>query len=663
MSSNFDIEQTARLLQVESPLGDNKLILTGFRGNEKLSGLFTFRLDLVSPDHDIQPEEILGKGIAWSVGKPGGDRRNFHGIVGSLGGGGSFGRGYRWYYVDVMPAFWLLTHNSNCKVFQQKSVPDIIKQVVADFPDVVLDMSGITADHPPRDYCIQYKESDFRFLTRIMQEEGLFYYFKHAQGSHTMVVADSNATFFDCLGAEATFGVNSDVESFVTQWLPRRKFRAGKSTQRDYNFETPSNTLQSSVNTLINVPTFKPFERFHYPGGYLTSSDGDRLTRLRMEAEEADYQSCDAESNAADFATGGRFTMGTHEVTPESSKGYYVTSVTHDSSDFSHVTGEGTGEAPDYKNSFSCSSEDNNYRDECSTDKPVIPGLLQGIVTGGSGDEICTDEYGRIKVQFHWDRIGGFNDESSCWVPCAQLWAGSQWGGQFIPRVGMEVLIGFYSGDPDHPVCIGCVYNASNMVPYALPGNKTQSGIKTHSTTGGGSDNFNELRFEDKMGSEEVYVQAEKDLNTLVKNDETRTVKHDQTLTITNDRTITVQQGNETETIQQGNRSVELNQGNDSLKLDQGNRTVKLSMGNDELTLDMGNITIKASMGAISIESMQGITLTVGQSKLSIDQTGISVTGMMVKLNGQVQTQVQGLMTQISADAMLQISGGITMIG
>jgi type VI secretion system secreted protein VgrG len=562
-----------------------------------------------------------------------------------------------------MPALWLLTHNENCKVFQNKTVPDIIQAVAGDFPDVVLDLSGITGDHPPRNYCVQYKESDFAFLSRIMEDEGLFYYFRHAEGSHTMVVADSNATFFDCIGTDVSFGVNPDVEAFVTQWLPRRQFRAGKWAQRDYNFETPTNTLQSSVNTLINVPTFSAFEIFDYPGGYLTNAAGDQKTRIRMEAEESGYQLVDAESTASGFATGGRFTLGTHEVTPEGGNGYFVTSVSHDASDFSHVTGEGTGEPPTYRNSFSCMTEQNNYRDECKTPRPVIPGLQQAIVTGASGDEICTDEYGRIRIKFPWDRFGASDDTSSCWVPAAQLWAGPQWGGQFVPRVGMEVLVGFYNGDPDHPIVIGCVYNALNMPPYALPDNKTQSGVKSHSSTGGGNDNFNELRFEDKKGSEQISVQAEKDLTTLVKNDETRTVQNDQTLTITNNRTITVQQGNETETIQQGNRSVTLDQGNDSLTLSQGNRTVELKMGNDQLTLDMGNLTIDVNMGSVSITAMQGITLTVGSSSLSITQTGIALNGIMLSIDATGQAEMSGAMVEVSGDAMTEISGGIVMIG
>ena len=645
MSSNFEIEQSGRLLNVESPLGDNKLILTRFRGTEHLSDLFKFELELVSPDHDIQPGEILGKAIAWSIHKAGGTRRPFHGIVGSLSGGGSFGRGYRWYTVEVHPAFWLLTHNENCRVFQQKTVQDILKAVTSPFPDLVLDLSGVTGNHPPREYCVQYKESDFKFLSRLMEDEGLFYYFKHAQGSHTMVVADSNATFFECLSKAATFGVNSGVEEFVTQWLPKRKMRAGKWTQRDYNFKTPTNNLQSTVNTLINVPTFKALERFDYPGGYTANAQGDQRTKVRMEAEESGYQAVDAESTACDFATGGRFTLGTHEVTPEAAKSYFVTSVTHDASDYSHVTAEGSGEAPSYKNSLTSQTDQTNYRDECTTPRPTIIGLQQGIVTGGSGDEICTDEFGRIKVHFFWDRFGANDDTSSCWVPVVQPWAGNQWGMQFIPRVGMEVAVAFYNGDPDYPICVGCVYNGTNGAPYSLPGNKTQSGIKSHSSTGGGSDNFNELRFEDKKGSEEVYLQAEKDMNALVKNDETRTIKHDQTLTVTNDRTITVKQGNVSETIQQGNR------------------TVKLNMGSDQLTLDQGSLTINVSLGSVSITAMQGITLTVGQSSLSITPTGIALSGGLMSVDGQLSTAISGLTTSVSGSATTTVSGGIIMIG
>jgi type VI secretion system secreted protein VgrG len=270
----------------------------------------------------------------------------------------------------------------------------------------------------------------------------------------------------------------------------------------------------------------------------------------------------------------------------------------------------------------------------------------------------------------------------------ATLSAGKQWGFVSIPRVGQEVVVDFYEGDPDQPIIIGNVWNAEQMPPYALPANKTQSGWKTHSSAKGSADNFNELRFEDKKGSEQVFVQAEKDLNTVVKNDETRDVGHDRKTTIKNDETktvtdgnekirinkgnqnvsihgnrgVTIETGNDTLEIQQGNRGVTIEVGDDNLTISEGNRTVKLDMGNHELHTSMGNITVKADLGEVSTEAMQGIELKVGQSSIKLDQMGVTISGMMVKIEGQISTEVKGMMTQVSGDGMLTAKGGITMI-
>jgi type VI secretion system secreted protein VgrG len=735
--TTFEIKQTDRLLNISSPLGDDALILTGFKGTERLSGLFQFRLDLVSPDLDIAPEAILGREIGWSVRRPGGERRPFHGVVGRLGGGGTFGRDYRWYYLEVMPAFWLLTHTANCRIFQHLTVPEIIQQVLCQYPDMVFDLSGVTAAHPPHEYCVQYNESDFTFLSRLMEDEGIFYYFRHEVDRHVMVMADGNAAFFDCLGAVARFGVNPDVEAYISRWQRRRQFRGGRWTQRDYNFQTPASALQCSVNTVLDVPSFKPFEYFGYTGGYMTASWGEARTRLRMEAEEAFYEVIEAESTSCDMATGGRFVLAPENVYDDQEQAHFLLSLTHQATDFSHVSGEGTGEPPDYRNSFTCMSESIPYRPERTTPRPVMGGPQPALVTGPPGEEQYYDQYGRIKVQFPWDRYGRDDENSSCFIRVAQPWAGTHWGSQFLPRIGMEVLVDFLEGDPDRPFVVASAYNAVNMPPYALPQNKTQSGIKSHSTIGGGPDNYNELRFEDMIGAEQVVFQAEKDHLGLVKNDETwlvrhdrtetvghdetidighdrtetvehdetitigndrteivghdetitirhdrtETVENDETITIKNDRTETIEEGDETIAILQGDRSVTLNQGDDSLELGQGNRsvtldegdhslflglgdrTVTLGRGDDTLTLQSGDLTVTVSQGKISLQAQQSIELVVGGSTLTIDQTGISMSGMMISINGQLMTQVSGVMTTLSGDAMVVIAGGLIEIG
>jgi len=272
------------------------------------------------------------------------------------------------------------------------------------------------------------------------------------------------------------------------------------------------------------------------------------------------------------------------------------------------------------------------------------------VVVGMANDEITTDKYGRVKIQFHWDRNGKKDQNSSCWVRVAQIWAGKNWGAIFIPRIGQEVIVDFLEGNPDRPIITGSVYNAEQMPPYALPDNKTQSGIKSRSTEQGSSDNFNEIRFEDKKDAEEIYMHAEKDFTRIVENDDVLKVGFekksagDQTVDIYNNRTVTLDQGNDKLTIKTGNRTVEINQGNDSLTLTTGNRTVKLNTG------------------SISEEAMQSIELKVGGNSVTIDQTGVSIKGLMVTIEGQTQTQIKGLTTTVNGDGMLTLKGGLVMI-
>ena len=288
-----------------------------------------------------------------------------------------------------------------------------------------------------------------------------------------------------------------------------------------------------------------------------------------------------------------------------------------------------------------------------TTPEPVVQGSQTAVVVGKSGEEIWVDNHGRVKVQFHWDRDGRKDENSSCWVRVASTWAGKNWGFIQIPRIGQEVIVDFLEGDPDRPIITGRVYNADQTPPYTLPANQTQSGVKSRSSKSGGSDNFNEIRLEDKKGSEQIFIHAEKDLKTEVENDETRQVDHDRTTTVKNNDALTVKQGNQTVVLEMGNQEVTLKQ---------GNQQITLKMGNQATTLDMGNLTAKASLGKIAYEAMQGIELKVGQNTVTIDQTGVTIKGLNVSVEGQIQTEVKGVMTNVKGDGMLVVKGGITMI-
>jgi type VI secretion system secreted protein VgrG len=306
----------------------------------------------------------------------------------------------------------------------------------------------------------------------------------------------------------------------------------------------------------------------------------------------------------------------------------------------------------------------------------VVHGSQTAVVVGPSGEEIYTDKYGRVKVQFHWDREGKKDANSSCWVRVSSAWAGKSWGAIAIPRIGQEVIVDFLEGNPDRPLITGRVYNNEQMPPYSLPDNQTQSGLKSRSSKSGSTDTFNELRFEDKKGSEEVYFHAEKDLKTVVENNEVLEVglvKKDpgkQTVTVHGDQTITVNDGNQATTIKKGDQTVDVTlgkqtitvKGNQATTIKQGNRTVELSMGNDTLTIKMGNQTTKLNLGKSATEAMQSIELKVGQNSIKVDQMGVTIKGMMVKIEGQIQTEVKGLITKVDGTAMLMAKGGITMI-
>jgi type VI secretion system secreted protein VgrG len=634
------ISQTNRLLTVSTPLGDNVLLLTAFAGREAMSRLFCYQLELFSEEQAIDPTQIVGKSVTWRIERMPTGSRFFNGFVSRFSAGGRQLRNLRSYRAEVVPWLWFLTRSTDCRIFQNKSAPDIITAVfdAFGFSDYNLNLKRT---YSKREYCVQYRESAFNFVSRLMEQEGIFYYFQHDNGKHTLILADQKTAYQDCPESQVDFSSGSRATNHITSWEHQYEFRTGKWTQTDYNFETPSTNLLSSTNTVLPVPGLSSFEVFDYPGQYAVKSNGDAAAQVRMEEEETDYEVVTGSSQCCTFTPGGKFTLATHEIADEAGKSYVITTIQHAAADYSYFD---TSRGSEYHNSFSCIPASVPFRPSRQTPRPLVQGPQTAVVVGPKGEEIYTDKYGRVKVQFFWDRQGKKDENSSCWVRVAQAWAGKNWGVIFNPRIGQEVLVEFLDGDPDRPLITGRVYNAEQMPPYALPANQTQSVLKTRSSKNGGTDNFNELRFEDKKDAEDIYFHAEKDFHRVVENDDDLKVGHDQTITVKNSRTEKVQEGDEKVTIEQGNR------------------TVVIEMGNDSLQIKMGNQTTKLDLGSSSTEAMQSIELKVGQSSVKVDQMGVTISGMMIKIEGQVQTQVKGLMTQINGDGMLQMQGGITMI-
>lgn len=721
--------QANRSLSVSTPLGTDVLLLQRFSGEEAVSKLFRFELEMLAESTaTVKFDSILGQGVTVTLVAPAdGSKRYFNGIVSRFSQGGrrpsaQGGATFTVYRAEVVPKLWMLTRNQQSRIFQQIAVPDILKKVLTGL-DVSYQLQG---NYLPRDYCVQYRETDFAFASRLMEEEGIFYFFTHKDGSHQMVVADTPQSFPDVPGPTSliyeTFEGGTRTEDRVHRWEKSQAIRSGKYRLWDYCFELPGKNLEATkptldsvqvgtVNHKLKVGGNDRLEIYDYPGLYAQRFDGvdpgggdrssdvqhifkdnERTVGIRMQEEAAAAILLEGESTCRQLAAGGKFSLTRHF---DGDGPYVVTGVEHLASAGEAYT-LGNADAS-YLNNFECIPAALPYRPERTIPRPRIDGTQTAVVVGNEGDEIFTDKYGRIKVQFPWDRQGKKNADSSCWIRVATPWAGKQWGIIHIPRVGHEVLIAFEEGDPDRPIVVGSVYNADLMPPYSLAQNMTQSGYLSRSTTQGETSNFNQLRFEDKKGSEEVYFHAEKDFNRVVENDDTLKVgfdkkdKGDQTIQVFNNHSLSVgagkteaADGSQTITVFNNqnltvgdaaasgssqtisifkDRSVTLQTGNDTLTIQQGNRTVNIQMGNDNLTISMGNQTTQVSLGSSSTEAMQSITLKVGANSITIDQTGITLNGMTINIQGQVQTQVQGAMVQISGDAMTQISGGITMIG
>ncbi|HMB38654.1 MAG TPA: type VI secretion system tip protein TssI/VgrG [Wenzhouxiangellaceae bacterium] len=529
--------QSNRQANFKSSLDPDALMLNSMLAREQVSGLFEYELTVVSEDENIDLYQILGEHARVEFELPGGGMRYFSGHVAEFSFA-SFRDNLAEYRIVLRPWLWLLTRASNNRIFQGKTVPDIIKQVCQDhgFTDIDSRLSGQYAE---RVFCVQYNETDFDFLSRLMEEEGIYYFFEHEEGKHTVVLADAP-------NAHETFGKYDVVPWYppdahdhrerehLDDWSMARGVRSGKFTQRDYDFTKPGANLEV-VSRIAKPHAQAEFEQYQYPGGYSEVQKGEAIARNRLEADQADHEVLQGRGNARGMLPGFLFTL---ELFPrdDQNREYLITHVTHRLHQGGYDSG-GADSSDDFE--YGCSLQampsSEPYRPPRTTPRPVVHGPQTAIVVGESGEEIWTNEHGQVKVQFHWDRDGKNDQDSSCWVRVSQAWAGKQWGAQFLPRIGHEVIVEFLEGDPDRPIITGSVYNAENKPPYELPGNATQSGVKTRSSKSGTRDNFNEIRFEDKKGSEQLYMHAEKNLDTRVEHCQTLNVDVNRSVTVGND--------------------------------------------------------------------------------------------------------------------------------
>jgi len=527
---------------INTPLGKDELLISSMRGTEQLGRLFEFDLELYSENPEINIDKILARNVTVKLVLADGETRYFNGVVSRFSQSGTATEGtLHSYQATLRPWLWFLTRTADCRIFQEQSVPDIIKQVFrdsgfSDFEDKLND------SYRTWEYCVQYRETDFNFVSRLMEQEGIYYYFKHKDGKHTLTLCDGYSAH-SVISGESDLpyyprsGNQSQMEH-IFDWQISREVQPGAYALNDYDFKRPKTSLRVS-RPIKRDHAEADHEIYDYPGEYVESSEGERYARARIEEQHVQFEQVSADSNARGIATGHLFTL-TNYPRDDQNREYLVTASSYSLSSGTDISGAGAGDGQIYTCSFSAIESQTPFRSARVTPKPVVQGLQSAIVVGPSGEEIYPDEFGRVKVQFYWDRYGKGDENSSCWVRVAQLWAGKGWGSQYMPRIGQEVLISFHEGDPDRPIVSGRVYNADNMPPYKLPENKTQSGIKSHSTKGGTDDNFNELRFEDKKGEEQLIIHAEKDQEISVENDEAHSVGHDRTKDVGNDETTSI---------------------------------------------------------------------------------------------------------------------------
>jgi type VI secretion system secreted protein VgrG len=696
--------QTNRPLMIHTPLGADVLLLVGFSGQESISQLFDFHLEaLADVKTTIAFDQLIGKSVTACLQLPDLSYRYFNGIAVKVSEGAR-DKFFTEYSLQIVPQFWLLTRTLQYRIFQQINVPDILKKVFTGL-NVSYKLQG---NYDQRDFCVQYRETDFNFASRLMEEEGIYYYFEHSDGSHQMVVSDTPsghatlATSPSLIYEVMSGGTNP--EDRVYSWTKSQALRSGKSTLWDHCLELPSNNLQSqtTIQSSVDVGTVthnlqagnnSAMELYDFPGHYAQRYDGvspgngdqssdiqeiftdnTRTVGIRMQEEAFPSILIEGRSDCRQMNSGHKFTLTRH---PNANGDYVLLSIWHTAVLVAYRAG---GSDFTYSNTFSAFPFALPFRPARVHAKPTTCGTQTAIVVGPAGQEIFTDKYGRVKVQFRWDRVGTNDANSSCWIRVCQPTAGNRWGSSFWPRIGQDVLVDFVHGDPDMPIIVGTVYNASQMPPYLGQGpdpkhvndNKV-SGFKTCSTMGG--DGYNELRFDDTKGTEEIYIHGERNLDMRIEEDTHESVGNNRSLIVGDPTSKWDKTGDQMEEIYRDkhlkihrNQEEEID-GNLKLHIEgtkdfvvdgirkqlinaddhlhvTGARKQKvdgdtsLTVGGDQQEKVSGNHLIEASGeihlkagSTLILEAATQLTIMVGGNFVTINASGVSIVGTMVNIN------------------------------
>jgi type VI secretion system secreted protein VgrG len=593
-----NLSQANRVGTLKTPLGDDALVLKSFSGTEGLGELFEFHVEALSEQENINFDPVLGQSCTIKLRTHKNTQRFFCGVLTDTQWAGRdpdyFGENEKYYAYRLVlrPWFWLLAHRADCRIFLDKKVTEIIEDVFtkAGYSSGT-DFKLPSGSYDTIQYCVQYRETDLAFVSRLMEQYGIYYFFEHKDGQHTMVLADSGSSHSPIPDLPSVpynwqgTGYNRQEQNLFT-WASDRQFRICKIKLNDYDYLKPPKNLLANKDASEN---YNPkFEVYDYPGKYDEKDKGENFAKFRLEAEQALDHRRRGEGDAPSIFAGGLVTLKEYpkkDEPIESENTKYLVARAHHTFGTQYYR-SGLGQEGAYSGNYEFQPSDRPFRSLPLTPKPRIFGIQTAkVVTkkGEDGEEISTDEHGRIWVKFYWDR----EPQKTCPIRVAQVWASKQWGGQFIPRIDMEVVVEFLEGDPDRPLVTGCVYNGDNKYPFELPDNKTQSGLKSDSSKG--HDGYNQIMFEDKKGSEDIVVHAEKDLDTVILHAETRTI----------------------------GEKFESPTGSAS-------RQTTLKKGDDKLDVESGQILHTAKLK---------IELTVGPSKITIDPTGITLNAPMIKIN------------------------------
>ncbi|WOE79519.1 type VI secretion system tip protein VgrG [Pseudomonas protegens] len=532
-------QQSTRLAQVNCPLGPDVLLLNSMGGGEELGRLFDYQLQLTSSDANIDLNQLLGKPMGLSVQLDDGSQRYFHGIVARCSQNVDSGQ-FASYQVTLRPWLWLLSRTSDCRIFQNLSIPQIIKQVFRDlgFSDFE---DALSRPYREWEYCVQYRETSFDFVSRLMEQEGIYYFFRHEKDRHVLVLADAYGAHSSVPGYASVPYYPRDEQQrerdHIFDWHLAQEVQPGSLELNDYDFQRPSARID--VRSAMPRPhSAGDYPLYDYPGTYVQSSDGEHYAQTRIEALQSLHERIELSGNARGLGVGNLFNL-TGFSRQDQNREYLIVGIHYYVVQESLETGGSSGSAQ-FESHLTCIDAQQSFRPLAKTQRPIVQGPQTARVVGPAGEEIWTDQYGRVKVHFHWDRHDQSNENSSCWIRVSQAWAGKNWGSMQIPRIGQEVIVSFLEGDPDRPIITGRVYNAEQTVPYDLPANATQSGMKSRSSKGGSPANFNEIRMEDKKGAEQLYIHAERNQDIVVEVNESHSVGNDRVKSIGRDETVTI---------------------------------------------------------------------------------------------------------------------------